>query len=253
MLGHRGCRLCITYPEILEMQVRAIIEAAVHCTVRGITVLPEIMIPLTIDANELALLVQWTHDVAESILGTGNDSLDYMVGTMVETPRAALTADRMAEVSEFFSFGTNDLTQMTMGLSRDDAGRFLPDYVDEQKAAVFDVDPFQSLDIEGVGRLVFMACEAGRDTRKNIKLGICGEHGGDPESIMFCPLGGIGLRFLQPLSCAHRATGGGPGGYRRGGRRQSGQTHKATGHDRVPRKRHLPRKVLPNPGRPRRK
>jgi len=195
MLGHRGCRLCITYPEILEMQVRAIIEAAVHCTVRGIEVRPEIMIPLTIDANELAILVERTHAVAESILGPKNDSFKYLVGTMIETPRAAITADYMAQVAEFFSFGTNDLTQMTMGLSRDDAGRFLPDYVDESKAGIFEDDPFQSLDIHGVGRLVFMACEAGRDTRKDIKLGICGEHGGDPESIMFCHW--LGLDYVS--------------------------------------------------------
>ncbi|MCH8148033.1 MAG: pyruvate, phosphate dikinase [Planctomycetes bacterium] len=186
MLGHRGCRLCITYPEILEMQVRAIIEAAVHCTVRGVKVLPEIMIPLSIDARELAILVEWTRDVADTILGPNNRSLRYLVGTMIETPRAAIVADEMAKVAEFFSFGTNDLTQMTMGLSRDDAGRFLPAYVDEQKAAIFADDPFQSLDVGGVGRLLEMACAGGRQTRKDLKLGICGEHGGDPKSIFFC-------------------------------------------------------------------
>ncbi|MCH9033541.1 MAG: pyruvate, phosphate dikinase, partial [Planctomycetes bacterium] len=195
MLGHRGCRLCITYPEILEMQVRAIIEAAVHCTVRGVKVLPEIMIPLTIDARELAILVEWTRDVADTILGPDNDSLRYLIGTMIETPRAAIVADEMAEVAEFFSFGTNDLTQMTMGLSRDDAGRFLPDYVDEQKAGIFADDPFQSLDVEGVGRLVEMACAGGRRTRKNLKLGICGEHGGDPKSVYFCHW--IGLDYVS--------------------------------------------------------
>ena len=195
MLGHRGCRLCITYPEILEMQVRAIIEAAVHCTVRGVKVFPEIMIPLTIDARELAILVEWTRDVADSILGPNNDSFRYLIGTMIETPRAAIVADEMAEVAEFFSFGTNDLTQMTMGLSRDDAGRFLPDYVDEQKAGIFADDPFQSLDVEGVGRLVEMACAGGRRTRKNLKLGICGEHGGDPKSVYFCHW--IGLDYVS--------------------------------------------------------
>ncbi len=186
MLGHRGCRLCITYPEILDMQVRAIMEAAVACKRRSIKVLPEIMIPLSIDAKELGILVDQTRGVAEAVLKEKKVKLNYLVGTMIETPRAALVADRMAEVSEFFSFGTNDLTQMTMGLSRDDAGRFLPDYVDEDKSGIFEHDPFQSLDVHGVGLLVQLACETGREARPGLKLGICGEHGGDPASISFC-------------------------------------------------------------------
>ncbi|MFQ5590068.1 MAG: putative PEP-binding protein [Phycisphaerae bacterium] len=211
MLGHRGCRLCVTYPEILEMQVRAIIEAAVTCTERGIKVLPEIMIPLSIDPKELAILTRRTRSVADAILKEHNCRLKYIVGTMVETPRAALLGGRMAEVAEFFSFGTNDLTQMTMGLSRDDAGRFLPDYLTPQGASagadsstqsdepIFPYDPFQSLDIDGVGMLVRMACEKGRATRKTIKLGICGEHGGDPTSIRFCDEVGLDYVSCSPF------------------------------------------------------
>ncbi|MHC4695975.1 MAG: putative PEP-binding protein [Planctomycetota bacterium] len=199
MLGHRGCRLCISYPEILEMQVRAIIEAAVTCTERGITVLPEIMIPLSIDPEELAILVKQTRNVADAILKERGSKLKYLVGTMVETPRAALLADQMAQVAEFFSFGTNDLTQMTMGLSRDDAGRFLPDYVDTAKAGIFPDDPFQSLDVDGVGMLLDMACAMGRASRSDLKLGICGEHGGDPESIRFCEQVGLDYVSCSPF------------------------------------------------------
>ncbi|MCH7994009.1 MAG: pyruvate, phosphate dikinase [Planctomycetes bacterium] len=195
MLGHRGCRLCITYPEILEMQVRAIIEAAVACTKRGIKVLPEIMIPLTIDAKELAILTDRTRAVADAILKEHKSKIKYLVGTMIETPRAALVADKMAEVAEFFSFGTNDLTQMAMGLSRDDAGRFLPEYVDESKAAIFPADPFQTIDVDGVGLLVQLACKNGRESRPGLKLGICGEHGGDPASVIFCDV--IGLDYVS--------------------------------------------------------
>ncbi len=186
MLGHRGCRLCITYPEILEMQVRAIIEAAVNCIKRGIKVLPEIMIPLSIDAKELSLLVERIRATADAVLREQKKKLKYLVGTMVETPRACLLAEQMARVGEFFSFGTNDLTQMTMGISRDDAGRFLPEYVDVDKAAILADDPFQSIDLDGVGRLMTMAVNGGRAGRRNLKLGICGEHGGDPKSISFC-------------------------------------------------------------------
>ena len=189
MLGHRGCRLCITYPEILDMQVRAIIEAAIAVKQAGGKVSPEIMIPLTIDAKELQILVDRTRQVADEALaaaGLSPAKLPYMVGTMIETPRAAITADHIAEVAEFFSFGTNDLTQMTMGLSRDDAGRFLPDYVNQSKYAIFKDDPFQSLDQDGVGKLVASAIEAGRSTRPKLKVGICGEHGGDPASVKFC-------------------------------------------------------------------
>ncbi|TWT45878.1 Pyruvate, phosphate dikinase [Phycisphaerae bacterium RAS1] len=206
MLGHRGCRLCITYPEILDMQVRAIIEAAVACTKKKIKVLPEIMIPLTIAAKELDILTRRTREVADAIIAKATakggqiagQKLPYLVGTMIETPRAALTADRIAEVAEFFSFGTNDLTQMTMGLSRDDAGRFLPEYVDAAKSAVFNDDPFQSLDIEGVGMLVDMATQKGRSSRTGLKVGICGEHGGDPESVKFCHKVGMDYVSCSP-------------------------------------------------------
>ncbi|RJP35662.1 MAG: pyruvate, phosphate dikinase [Phycisphaerales bacterium] len=286
MLGHRGCRLCITYPEILEMQVRAIMEAAVTCHKAGVKVLPEIMIPLSIDAKELRILVERTRAVADRVLeearlggggkrtaegaegaesgrgagktayaaavsamsvggngkaagkgkggkassngnarkggggkggrgggagakrggaggkggsGGAGGGLTYMVGTMIETPRAALTADDMAEVAEFFSFGTNDLTQTTMALSRDDAGRFLPEYVDEEKAGIFPADPFQSIDIDGVGKLVAMAVELGRRTRPKIKLGVCGEHGGDPASIRFFQQVGLDYVSCSPF------------------------------------------------------
>jgi len=186
MLGHRGCRLCITYPEILEMQVRAIIEAAVEVRRRGKKVSPEIMIPLCIDSKELGILVDRTREVADEILSESGVKIPYMVGTMIETPRAAITADKIAGVAEFFSFGTNDLTQTVMALSRDDAGRFLPDYVNAEKAAVFATDPFQTLDRDGVGELVRMAVAKGRAGRKGLKIGICGEHGGDPSSVHFC-------------------------------------------------------------------
>jgi len=186
MLGHRGCRLCITYPEILEMQVRAIIEAAVECRRRGIAVMPEIMIPLCIDAKELKILVDRTRAVADDILADAGVKLNYLVGTMIETPRAALTASRVAQAADFFSFGTNDLTQTVMALSRDDAGRFLPDYVNQEKAAIFAADPFQTLDREGVGQLMEIAIRNGRKAKKGLKIGICGEHGGDPASVRFC-------------------------------------------------------------------
>jgi pyruvate,orthophosphate dikinase len=186
MLGHRGCRLCITYPEILEMQVGAIIEAAIDCKKEGIKVIPEIMHPLVLDKKELQLLDAATRRVADSIIQKSGVKLEYLVGTMIELPRAALLADQIAEVAEFFSFGTNDLTQTVMGLSRDDAGRFLPDYLDENKTAILSADPFQSLDQEGVGMLVEMAIKKGRSTRKHLEIGICGEHGGDPRSVKFC-------------------------------------------------------------------
>jgi pyruvate,orthophosphate dikinase len=186
MLGHRGCRLCITYPEILEMQVKAIIEAAIECQKHGIKVLPEIMHPLTLDRKELSILDQSTRRVADDLIKKSGVKLSYLVGTMIELPRAAILAGEIAEVAEFFSFGTNDLTQTTMGLSRDDAGRFLPDYVDEKKAGVFAADPFQSLDTKGVGRLMRWGIEQGRKTRAKLKIGICGEHGGDAESVKFC-------------------------------------------------------------------
>ena len=186
MLGHRGCRLSITYPEILEMQVRAIIEAALECKKQGIKVLPEIMHPLTLDRKEMQILEEATRKVADELIKKSGTKLEYLVGTMIELPRAALLAAEIAEVAEFFSFGTNDLTQTTMGLSRDDAGRFLPDYVDEKKAGVFTADPFQSLDTKGVGMLMRWGIERGRSTRPKLKVGICGEHGGDSDSVKFC-------------------------------------------------------------------
>jgi pyruvate,orthophosphate dikinase len=195
MLGHRGCRLSITYPEILEMQVRAIIEAAIECQKQAIKVLPEIMHPLTLDRKELWILEQATRRVADDLIKKSGIKLPYVVGTMIELPRAALLAKEIAEVAEFFSFGTNDLTQTTMGLSRDDAGRFLPDYVDEKKAGVFVADPFQSLDTKGVGMLMRWGIERGRETRPKLKVGICGEHGGDAESVKFCHA--IGMDYVS--------------------------------------------------------
>jgi len=186
MLGHRGCRLCVTYPEILEMQVGAIIEAAIECKKEGIKVIPEIMHPLILDKKELKFLDVATRRVADEIIQRSGMKLEYLVGTMIELPRAALLADEIAEVAEFFSFGTNDLTQTVMGLSRDDAGRFLPDYLDESKAAILSADPFQTLDQAGVGMLVEWAIKKGRATRKHLEIGICGEHGGDPKSVRFC-------------------------------------------------------------------
>ncbi|MBN1489252.1 MAG: pyruvate, phosphate dikinase [Phycisphaerae bacterium] len=199
MLGHRGCRLSITYPEILDMQVTAIIEAAVAVRKKGKKVAPEIMIPLAIDAKELGILVDQTRAVADAILKAAKINVPYMVGTMIETPRAALLADKVAEVAEFFSFGTNDLTQTTMALSRDDSGRFLPEYVDQKKAAIFKADPFQSLDQEGVGLLVQMGIEKGRSTKPNLKIGICGEHGGEGESVKFCHRAGMDYVSCSPF------------------------------------------------------
>ena len=199
MLGHRGCRLTITYPEILDMQVRAIIEAACECAAAGIKVYPEIMIPLTIDKKELQILEIRTRQVADGIIKSKAAKLKYLVGTMIEVPRAALLADQIAEVAEFFSFGTNDLTQMTMGISRDDAGKFLPEYVDEKKAGIFADDPFQTLDQAGVGMLVKMAIEKGRKTKPELKIGICGEHGGDPKSVEFCCRVGMNYVSCSPF------------------------------------------------------
>jgi len=199
MLGHRGCRLSITYPEILEMQVRAIIEAAIDCQKRGIKVFPEIMHPLTLDKKELKILETETRKVADEIIARSKVKLEYLVGTMIELPRAALMAKEIAEVAEFFSFGTNDLTQTTMGLSRDDAGRFLPVYVDQSKAAIFKEDPFQTLDTAGVGLLIEWAISNGRATRPKLKIGICGEHGGDAESVKFCHKVGMNYVSASPF------------------------------------------------------
>ena len=184
MLGHRGCRLGISYPEIYEMQARAIFEAALQIAEEtGHPVVPEIMIPLVGTRRELEITRAQVERIAKEVLEKAGKTIDYSVGTMIELPRAALTADKIAEVADFFSFGTNDLTQTTFGLSRDDAGKFLPHYVE---AGILPKDPFVSLDIEGVGALIRIATERGRATKPGIKLGICGEHGGDPASIAFC-------------------------------------------------------------------
>ena len=197
MLGHRGCRLGITYPEIYEMQVRAVIEAACELSKEeGFKIMPEIMIPLVADVRELQLLRESTERVAGEVMKEKGVTLEYSVGTMIELPRAALTADKVAQAADFFSFGTNDLTQTTFGLSRDDAGKFLPLYVDKK---IFSADPFVVLDQEGVGVLVKMAVELGRKTKPNLKVGICGEHGGDPRSVAFCHQNGMEYVSCSPF------------------------------------------------------
>ena len=209
MLGHRGCRLGITYPEITEMQARAIFEAAVRARRRGIDVHPEIMIPLVASAKEFANQRAIVDDVASRVLGVMGEEVPYLVGTMIELPRAALTADEIAASAEFFSFGTNDLTQTTFGLSRDDAGRFLPLYVER---GIFPDDPFQVLDQTGVGKLIDVAVASGRRVRAGLKVGICGEHGGEPKSIKFCHRLGLDYVSCSPyrvpiarLAAAHGA------------------------------------------------
>ena len=193
MLGHRGCRLSITYPEIAEMQTRAVIEAAIETRQEtGISVVPEIMVPLVGDVKELEFVKDVIDRTAKEVMTERNVEIPYVVGTMIEVPRAALTADKIAEQAKFFSFGTNDLSQMTFGLSRDDAGKFLDDYY---KKRIYEFDPFARVDQEGVGRLMKLAAELGRKTRPDIKLGICGEHGGDPSSIEFCHQ--IGLNYVS--------------------------------------------------------
>lgn len=192
MLGHRGCRLAITYPEIYEMQAKAIIEAAIETKEKGIEVNPEIMIPLVVEKSELKYVKERITEAIEEIFAKKKTRIDYKVGTMVEVPRACLTADEIAEEAQFFSFGTNDLTQITFGFSRDDAGKFIKEYVDK---GVFEKDPFISIDKNGVGQLMKMAIEKGRKTRPNIKLGICGEHGGEPRSVEFC--NELGLDYVS--------------------------------------------------------
>jgi len=192
MLGHRGCRLAITYPEIYRMQARAIIEAAIIVSKKRKKVLPEIMIPLVGTKREISYVKKEIIDEINKVFKEKKTKVKYMIGTMIEVPRAAVTADRIAEEAEFFSFGTNDLTQMTMGFSRDDAGKFLGDYV---KHGLYDTDPFQSFDKVGCGRLVKMGIELGRKTRPNLKVGICGEHGGDPSSIDFCH--NVGMNYVS--------------------------------------------------------
>jgi len=214
MLGHRGCRLGITFPEIYDMQVRAIMEAACELVKNeGFSIVPEIMIPLIATVKELAVLKANAVKICDEVIAQYGVKVEYLIGTMIELPRAALTADEIAVEAEFFSYGTNDLTQTTFGLSRDDAGKFLPFYVD---ANILPEDPFVSLDQNGVGQLVKMGCEKGRSTRPNIKLGICGEHGGDPESVIFCHKIGLDYVSCSPfrvpiarLAAAHAALGGG--------------------------------------------
>jgi pyruvate, orthophosphate dikinase len=192
MMGHRGCRLAVSYPEIAEMQTRAVIEAAIVVNKEGLSVVPEIMIPLICDINELKYVKSIIVKTADEVIAKAGVTLEYKVGTMIEIPRAALIADEIAKEAEFFSFGTNDLTQMTYGFSRDDAGRFLDDYYSKK---IFEQDPFAKVDQLGVGKLMKMASELGKSARPNIKLGICGEHGGDPASVEFCH--NIGLNYVS--------------------------------------------------------
>ena len=209
MLGHRGCRLGNTYPEITEMQARAIIEAAMNVEKRGIPVKVEIMVPLVGNHKELRYQRDIIEHVAEEVFAERNDKMEYMVGTMIEIPRAAVTADQIAEVADFFSFGTNDLTQMTLGFSRDDIGKFLPVYLDK---GLIKADPFQTLDQNGVGQLVKTGIFKGRDVKPQLKCGICGEHGGDPASVEFCHFAGLNYVSCSPfrvpiawLAAAHAA------------------------------------------------
>lgn len=210
MMGHRGCRLAVTYPEIAEMQTRAVLQAAIDVTREcGYNIVPEIMIPLVGSKKELAFVKSIVDETAKKVFEEQGMTLEYHVGTMIEIPRAAVTADEIAEEAEFFSFGTNDLTQMTFGFSRDDAGKFLGAYYDNK---IFESDPFARLDTDGVGKLVQMAAKLGRQTRPNLKLGICGEHGGDPSSVMFCHKFGLNYVSCSPfrvpiarLAAAHAA------------------------------------------------
>ena len=209
MLGHRGCRLGNTYPEITEMQARAIIEAAMNVKAQGIPVHVEIMVPLVGNHKELRYQKNIIDTTAEQVFSERNDKIDYMVGTMIEVPRAAVTANQIAEVAEFFSFGTNDLTQMTLGFSRDDIGKFLPVYLEK---GILKNDPFQILDRNGVGQLIREAVFKGRGTRENLKCGICGEHGGEPSSVEFCHYAGLNYVSCSPfrvpiarLAAAHAA------------------------------------------------
>jgi pyruvate,orthophosphate dikinase len=195
MLGHRGCRLGIAYPEITEMQARAIFEATAELTQDGISVLPEIMIPLVGTVTEYTNQEAIVRSVAKEVLAETGVEIDFLVGTMIELPRACLTADEIAEHAEFFSFGTNDLTQTTFGFSRDDIGSFLPDYLEKN---ILPGDPFQSLDVSGVGKLVSMAVKLGRGVNSSLKIGICGEHGGDPASIQFCKETGLDYVSCSP-------------------------------------------------------
>ncbi len=195
MMGHRGCRLPITYPEILEMQTRAIIEAAIDLTKQGLIVKPEIMIPVVGIAKEIEILKKQIIQIADELMKQNNVKIEYKVGTMIEVPRACITADEIAKEAEFFSFGTNDLTQLTFAFSRDDSGKFLPYYIEKQ---ILEKDPFATLDQVGVGELIKMAVKKGRAVRKDLKVGICGEHGGDPASVEFCHINGFDYVSCSP-------------------------------------------------------
>jgi len=195
MLGHRGCRLGITYPEVYEMQARAIFEAAAKCAASKIDVQPEIMIPLVGTVREFSDLAARIRRIGDAVAAKTRVPVRYMVGTMIEVPRACLVSAAIAKEAEFFSFGTNDLTQMTYGFSRDDIGKFLPDYLE---ARILPVDPFQSIDADGVGRLVRLSVEEGRGARRDLKVGICGEHGGDPASVDFFHRSGLDYVSCSP-------------------------------------------------------
>jgi pyruvate,orthophosphate dikinase len=216
MLGHRGCRLGITFPAIYEMQARAIFEAAAICKKDRIKVHPEVMIPLIGTVEEFNIVAKSVHAVAAEVMKKTGRKFKYQVGTMIEIPRACLISDDIAEQAQFFSFGTNDLTQMTFGYSRDDAGKFLPEYV---QMDILDADPFQTVDRDGVGRLVRLSIAEGRKARQNLKVGVCGEHGGDPQSVAFFHDAGADYVSCSPyrvpvarLAAAHAVLAEGPGG-----------------------------------------
>ena len=199
MMGHRGCRLSITYPEIVVMQTKAIIGAAISCSKNGVVVKPEIMVPLVGDVNELKYIKDIIKEVCDDMISSSNVSIKYMIGTMIEVPRATVMADEIAKEAEFFSFGTNDLTQMTYGMSRDDASKFLSDYYDKK---IFLNDPFMRLDTNGVGSLMKIAIDKAKSVNPDIELGICGEHGGDPSSVYFCNELGLDYVSCSPYRVA---------------------------------------------------
>ncbi|HXV75601.1 MAG TPA: putative PEP-binding protein, partial [Candidatus Polarisedimenticolaceae bacterium] len=216
MLGHRGCRLGITFPSIYDMQARAIFEAAAICRKQGIEVHPEVMIPLVGTPEEFQIVAERVHRVAAEVQSKNGGKLPYRVGTMIEIPRACLVADRIAADAQFFSFGTNDLTQMTYGYSRDDVGKFLPFYLEHR---VLSADPFQTVDVNGVGRLVRLCIEEARRRSKKLKIGVCGEHGGDARSVIFFHQAGADYVSCSPyrvpvarLAGAHAALAAGQGG-----------------------------------------